>query len=169
MELDNIREEISNEIFRMMPLMRELNRYFSGRGPGGTASGLTENEHLVLALLFRNNGSLSLREIRDRTNIHPSVLSGVLKGLEKTKKYIARSIDESDTRAFNITLTEKGKEVIEQSHKAMKEKYKAILCSFTRKSDLDIIFTSARLFNEAINSLLKEIQNKNFKEFGGAK
>jgi MarR family transcriptional regulator, organic hydroperoxide resistance regulator len=55
-------------------------------------------------------GTLSVRQLSERTGTRPSTLTGLLDRLEN-RGYLVRELDPSDRRSFRLPLTEPGQEV----------------------------------------------------------
>lgn len=77
-------------------------------------TGVHRNQHMLLMHLYRTDGAPSQKEIANRFNISPAAVAVSLKKLEN-EGYISRNISESDSRYNQITITDKGKGVVEMS------------------------------------------------------
>lgn len=76
--------------------------------------GLHRSRHMMLMFLARNGECLSQKEISERTEISPAAVAVSLKKLE-CEGYIEKKTDSSDGRFNKISITPKGREVVERS------------------------------------------------------
>jgi DNA-binding MarR family transcriptional regulator len=84
--------------------LRALSTALAGIGPAGRS--LTAAEINALANLGEG-GTLSVRELSDRTGTRASTLTGVLDRLEN-RGYLTRELDAGDRRSFRLPLTDTG-------------------------------------------------------------
>lgn len=78
-----------------------------------SALGLHRSQHGML-LTINFNGNISQKELAKRMEISPAAVTVTLKKLE-AQGFIERSQSENDSRINNITVTEKGREIIDQT------------------------------------------------------
>ena len=83
-------------------------------------AGVHKSQHMILMYLHRKSGKVSQKDIANHFEISPAAVAVSLKKLE-TGGYIERNSAESDNRYNEITITEKGKEVVEYSRKVFEE------------------------------------------------
>lgn len=76
-------------------------------------TGVYQAQHRLLMQISRNQ-NVSQKEIADSMGISTATIAVSLKKLEKGG-YINKVMDEGDNRFNQITITEKGKEVVKQS------------------------------------------------------
>ncbi len=78
-----------------------------------SALGLHRSQHGML-LTINFNGNISQKELAKRMEISPAAVTVTLKKLE-AQGFIERAQSENDSRVNNITVTEKGKDIINQT------------------------------------------------------
>ena len=83
-------------------------------------TGVHKSQHMILMYLHRKKGEVSQKDIANHFEISPAAVAVSLKKLE-VGGYIQRTSAESDNRYNEITITEKGKEVVEYSRKVFEE------------------------------------------------
>ena len=97
--------QVSNKIFSQILKKHELEVH-----PG---------QGRVLFVLWRNDG-ITMNELRKKTLISKSTLTGIIDGLENTGQ-VKRVRSTDDRRKIFINLTEKGRRLQEKAVKASKE------------------------------------------------
>lgn len=94
---------------------------------------ITLNEFYVLYYLNKTNGNkLTISEISDKIGLSLSATSRMLARFEKTCGVIVRNTCVEDKRAIQITLTELGRERLENNYSALKP----VLNSYKEKLSL---------------------------------
>lgn len=78
-----------------------------------SALGLHRSQHSML-LTINFNGNISQKELAKRMEISPAAVTVTIKKLE-AQGFIQRSQSEDDSRVNNISVTPKGKEIIDKS------------------------------------------------------
>ena len=63
-------------------------------------------------------GTLSVRQLSERTGTRASTLTGLLDRLEN-RGYLVREVDPTDRRSFRLPLTDQGREVAAQARAAI--------------------------------------------------
>lgn len=63
-------------------------------------------------------GTLSVRQLSERTGTRASTLTGLLDRLEN-RGYLVREVDPADRRSFRLPLTDQGREVAARAHAAI--------------------------------------------------
>jgi len=63
-------------------------------------------------------GTLSVRQLSDRTGTRASTLTGLLDRLEN-RGYLVREVDPADRRSFRLPLTDQGREVAARARAAI--------------------------------------------------
>lgn len=81
-------------------------------------TGVFSSQHHILMELSRNQFA-SQKEIADKMNVSAASIAVSIKKLEKGE-YISKEMDVYDNRLNQITLTEKGKKVVEESKQIFK-------------------------------------------------
>jgi DNA-binding MarR family transcriptional regulator len=94
-------------------------------------TGVYSAQHQILMELSRNQFA-SQKEIADKMNVSSATIAVSLKKLEKGG-YISKEIDDADNRLNQITLTDKGKYVVEQSRKIFKSTDLRVFDGFDQK------------------------------------
>jgi len=94
-------------------------------------TGVYQAQHRLLMQIFRNKNA-SQKDIADSMGISAATIAVSLKKLEKGG-YINKVMDEGDNRFNQITLTEKGKKVVEQSIQIFEETDRKVFEGFTEE------------------------------------
>ena len=81
-------------------------------------TGVHRNQHMLLMYLYRTKEAPSQKEIANRFNISPAAVAVSLKKLEN-EGYILRNTRENDNRYNKITITDKGKSVVDMSREIL--------------------------------------------------
>lgn len=92
-------------------------------------TGVYQAQHRLLMEISRNP-NISQKDIARSMDISPATIAVSLKKLEKGG-YIHKSMDEADNRFNQITITEKGNRVVEQSKQIFEATDRKILEGFT--------------------------------------
>ena len=152
--------EILERIAEISQKIRTLNSFYARKIEKSEHISLDNSEILVLSVLIKSKDTpLNMKQISERTGLHPSILSGVLKELEFNKKYVERWRDEADLRALNVRLTKEGSKVI-QDFKSLTEEIMLKILSLFNEEETEIILKAAYLFNEKTDRVLQEILEK---------
>ena len=77
-------------------------------------TGVHRNQHMLLMHLYRTKDAPSQKELANCFGISPAAVAVSLKKLEN-EGYILRNTNENDNRYNEITITEKGKKVVDMS------------------------------------------------------
>ena len=77
-------------------------------------TGVHRNQHMLLMHLYRTNEAPSQKELANCFKISPAAVAVSLKKLEN-EGYILRNTSENDNRYNEITISEKGKGVVDMS------------------------------------------------------
>lgn len=116
---------------------------------------LSESESRVLdALYSKEKRLLNMRQVSEKTNLQPSIISKVANVLEQ-KKYIERSHSREDRRQVNIKITDTGAEVLKRYQKRRTQRLKPIiqgLSDYERK----VIYESIGIFENTISKIRKK-------------
>ena len=118
--------------------------------------GLHRSQHITLMHLSHTDGLPSQRQLSEQLGVSPAAVANMLKRLE-AGGYIRRAADRSDTRQNAISLTERGREIVEQSHEIFSEIDDSMLSGIeTRK--LDIFAEVVSKMRDNLQSILEEEQ-----------
>jgi len=74
---------------------------------------LSQRKFFVLILLLRNPAGLNVSRLASGTGVSCATMTGVVDGL-LTAKLVTRETDEEDRRAFVVTITEIGQDLLDQ-------------------------------------------------------
>ncbi len=91
--------------------------------------GMPRTAHRALMHLSKNGRLLSQKELAEHLEITPAAMSGVLSRLEEDG-YIERTLG-TDTRYNELTITDKGRETVENSREIFREVDRALFCGFS--------------------------------------
>ena len=83
-------------------------------------AGLPRSQHMMLMHLNRRDFKVSQKELADHFEISPVAVAVTLKKLE-SDGYIEKAASKDDSRFNEIAITEKGRSVVEFSHKVFSE------------------------------------------------
>lgn len=81
-----------------------------------TDLGMHRSGHILLMHLSRNEGNISQRSLAEHLRISPTAASVKIKKLENDG-FIIRKPDKTDARINYVSITPKGREIIEKSEK----------------------------------------------------
>lgn len=114
----------------------------------GDINGITASHYNVIEFILRKKGSTG-KEIASAFKITPAAVSKQLKFLINND-FIVQNQDEADRRKFNLSVTEKGRFVVENSETFRK----------TMTQQITSVLTSAELehFNYLLDKILNEIK-----------
>lgn len=114
----------------------------------GDINGITASHYNIIEFILRKKGSTG-KEIASAFKITPAAVSKQLKTLIRND-FITQNQDETDRRRFNLSATEKGRFVVENSETFRK----------TMTQQTASILTSAELehFNYLLDKILREIK-----------
>lgn len=92
--------------------------------------GIHRSQHMILMRLSKEDCCPSQKALAEHFKISPAAIAVTLKKLEESG-YILRSSHKDDVRLNNITLTEKGKDIVEKSKQLFEETDYAMFENFT--------------------------------------
>jgi DNA-binding MarR family transcriptional regulator len=114
--------------------------------------GIHHSQHYLLVYIAKNGEIASQKTIADQLGITPAAVARSLKALE-AEGYIERLNIPDDSRYKKIVITEKGKEIVEKSHRMFKETDEGIFKDFSEED-------MAR-FNEYLDRMYARLLEKN--------
>jgi len=114
--------------------------------------GLTQAEFRCLRL-FGKDENLNNKQIAERMKLSPSRLTRIIDGLVK-KEYINREIDPNDRRNMRVTLSKKGKLLVQQLNKAYVDIHNEILEDI-EESQHEALITAMEHLLSALENWLK--------------
>ena len=96
--------------------------------------GIHRSQHMILMRLSKEDCCPSQKALAEHFKISPAAIAVTLKKLEESG-YILRSSHKDDVRLNNITLTEKGKDIVVICTPKVRHFWRCIfLCQKSRKS-----------------------------------
>ena len=149
--MDNDKFEIYKSTMRKMMRIGRLHRTVFERSI--SKMGIHHSQHHLLMYIAYVGEVKSQKEIADKFGVSPAAIARSLKTLE-TEGFIERSAILGDNRFNKISITEKGKEIVNKSHIMFKETDESIFEDF---SDEDI---------KRFNQYLENMQSKLLKKSG---
>ncbi len=112
--------------------------------------GIHRNQHMILMYLSREKVE-SQKEIAEKFHISTAAVANTLKCLEKSG-YILRVACEDDTRKNIISITKKGREVIDASQKHFDYVDNAMVAGITREQ-LDAFYDVLEIFQDNLKNI----------------
>ncbi|HHV59128.1 MAG TPA: MarR family transcriptional regulator [Clostridiaceae bacterium] len=106
-------------------------------------TGVYHAQHRLLMEISRNP-NISQKEIAESMEISPATIAVSLKKLERGG-YINKEMDEGDNRLNQITITDKGKKVVEQSKQIFDMAGRKVFEGFTEEEKSTLSFFLRRL------------------------
>lgn len=97
---------------------------------------LHRSQHMLLVHLQIRGGSFSQRELAEHLNISPAALAVKIKKLE-SDGFIDRKKMEKDCRTNAVSITEKGKKILDKTHRLFEEIDKRMISGID-KQELNI-------------------------------
>ncbi|NLC18656.1 MAG: MarR family transcriptional regulator [Clostridiales bacterium] len=123
-------------------------------------TGVYQAQHRLLMQISRNQNA-SQKDIADSMGISAATIAVSLKKLEKGG-YINKVMDEGDNRFNQITLTDKGKQVVEQSIQIFENTDRKVFDGFTDEEKSIL----AALLQKLDDNLVKMEEDINLKKRG---
>lgn len=120
-------------------------------------TGLYHAQHRLLMEIFRNPNAFQI-DFAKIMDVSAATVAVALKKLEKGG-YIKREIDEKDNRFNKISITEKGKRVVEQSKQIFDLTEKKVFEGFTEK-EKNILFNLLQKLDNNLTKMEEEIKQK---------
>lgn len=126
MEQENF--EIYKTIMRKMIRISRLHRMVFERNISNM--GIHHSQHHILMYIAKEGEILSQKQIAERFGITPAAVARSLKSLE-SEGFISRTNLEGDGRFNRIAITDKGREIVENSYKMFQEIDSSVFENFT--------------------------------------
>jgi DNA-binding MarR family transcriptional regulator len=104
--------------------------------------------------MFETDESVNNKKIAERMNLSPSRLTRIIDGLVE-KEYINREIDADDRRNMRVTLSRRGKHLVNQLNKAYVQIHDEILQDID-SSQHEPLITAMQHLLEALENWLKK-------------
>lgn len=143
--MDDIGFEALKNTMRKMICITRMHRNIFERKI--SSMGIHHSEHHMLMYLAKEGEILSQKQIAEKFGVSPAAIARQLKGLE-ADGYIERSNIEGDGRFNKIVITDKGKNVVANSHNMFME------------IDMDIFSDLSEEEIENLNVILDKIYGK---------
>jgi DNA-binding MarR family transcriptional regulator len=140
MNKKNLAEHLSNISNRLFTFQQEYYTRLAAE------RGLTEAEFRCLRLIGSDKG-LSNKNIADRMNLSQSRLTRIIDGLVK-KGYIAREVNQKDSRCLNLTLSRKAKAFIQRLNEQYNKLHLKVLKEINVSQQKHFINGMDKLFTE---------------------
>jgi DNA-binding MarR family transcriptional regulator len=119
-------------------------------------TGVYHAQHRLLMEIAKNPCA-SQNDIARRMDISPATVAVSLKKLEKGG-YILREMDEGDNRLNKITITGKGREVVEESRRIFDMTDRLVLDGFSEEEKRNL-FALLQKINANLDKMEQEIQS----------
>ncbi|MBP5245612.1 MAG: MarR family transcriptional regulator [Clostridia bacterium] len=149
---NHTRSNKENAMFLLMAIQRKRRCIFERMVEN---TGLYSSQHKMLMYLHRNNGFFhSQKDLAANLGISPPAAAVTLKKLEN-QGYISRSVYEDDSRINNIELTDKARQIINQTFDCFNKLDEIAFSDFT---DEDIAVLTGYL-TKMHNSLKKGMEH----------
>ncbi|NNG27975.1 MAG: MarR family transcriptional regulator [Ignavibacteriaceae bacterium] len=146
MTIDSTAERLANLTFNLLANCQEKEVRLA------EVHGLTQAEFRCLRL-FGKDENLNNKQIAERMKLSPSRLTRIIDGLVK-KEYINREIDPNDRRNMRVTLSKKGKLLVQQLNKAYVDIHNEILEDI-EESQHEALITAMEHLLSALENWLK--------------
>ena len=117
------------------------------------------SQHMVLMYISRSDLSVSQKEIAEAFEISPPAVAMLMKRLEKNG-YIVRESSREDNRCNVITLTEKGKQVVEATKKLGEQCNSAAFAGFNEE-EIDMFISFMEKVEENLQKFIADEEAKN--------
>lgn len=95
------------------------------------STGVYRSQHRIL-MCIHDHPNISQKELARLNDVTSATIAVTLKKLEKGG-YISRAVDERDNRFNQISVTEKGQQVVKDSRRIFSEVEKAMFSGLTRE------------------------------------
>lgn len=92
--------------------------------------GVHRSQHRILMYLAKRNEAPAQKEIAEQFDVSPAAVAVTLKKLEDAG-YIKRSSLKNDNRVNTVSITDKAREVVEQTKQFSEELEKAVFADFS--------------------------------------
>lgn len=119
----------------------------------GQKLNMHRSQHMVLMYIANSNANVSQKEIADTFEISPPAVAMLMKRLEKNG-YVARESSREDNRCNVITLTEKGKKVVEATNKLGDQCNSVAFCNFSEE-EIDMFILIMEKLEKNLKSFLE--------------
>lgn len=107
-------------------------------------TGLHRSQRMLLLLLSHFEGVISQREIADRFDISPACVARALKSLS-SEGYIQRSDNAADLRRNNVSITEKGLHIVNETKRTFDQFDQRVFEGFSEEEIAELILLLERV------------------------
>lgn len=119
-------------------------------------SGMTAAEYALLTFMWKSDkDSMTVSELRDGLNMHPTAVSRLLNGLEKSG-CIDRCSRKGNRRVTDVFITEQGKESYMKNRKIIHDYWGEVFAGLSEK-DTESMF---HVWDELINQMEIVLESK---------
>ena len=146
----NSNKEIIHQLISFAMKYRKIMQYYLEE------TGVYQAQHRLLMEISRNP-NVSQKEIAGIMGISPATIAVSLKKLEKGN-YINKEMDEGDNRLNQITITEKGRKVVEQSKQIFESTERKVLEGFTEDEKSALLHLLQKI-NANLDKMEEEIKS----------
>jgi DNA-binding MarR family transcriptional regulator len=134
--MDKMKDSIAQGFIQLLPLIyNTLNKE-----PLSKQAELTHLQSHILETLFHSSNSVSISELAKVIDISKQQMTPIIHKLEEND-YIIKVRDLNDKRAFNIMLSEKGKDVITSKWAELYHIFCAKLDQISEEDQIDLEFS----------------------------
>jgi len=144
-------KEIIHQLIGFAMKHRKIMQYHLG------ITGVYQAQHRLLMEISRNP-NVSQKDIAALMGISEASIAVSLKKLEKGK-YIKKEMNEGDNRLNQITITEKGKKVVEQSKRIFESTDRKVFEGFTEEEKSTLFFLLQKI-DTNLNRMEDEIKSQ---------
>lgn len=116
------------------------------------------SQHMVLMYISRSDSTVSQKEIADAFEISPPAVAMLMKRLEKNG-HIVRESSREDNRCNVITLTEKGKQVVEATKKLGEQCNSVAFAGFSEE-EIDMFISFMEKVEENLQKFIADEEAK---------
>lgn len=142
--------EMYKSTMRKMMRISRLHRMLFERNI--SQMGIHHSQHHLLMYIAKEGEITSQKEIAEKFGISPAAIARTLKSLE-SEGFVVRENLEDDGRYNRITITDKGKQIVENSHKMFQETDSSIFEDFSEDDLLE--------FNQLLDKMQSKLVSKN--------
>lgn len=101
--------------------------------------GIHHTQHRVLMYIAKHDGMINQKQIAEKFDVSPAAVAGTIKKLE-CNGYIIRNAMKSDNRYNEIRITEKGKNIINDTHSVFEALDRKSFEDFSEEEIDDLIY-----------------------------
>ena len=145
------RTEKTKEAVKLMILTDRMHRKECERR--FSSLNIHRSQHMMLMAIARMGNGVSQKELADELNISPAAVAKAMKKLE-CDAMIMRSSSSGDARQNEIVITDKGKAIVDESRRIMKE-FDEETAQHLSDSELDSLYTLLSKLHSSLSKICK--------------